>query len=75
MTENLAAVIKQVDALSLQERQELFAYLQEELEDADDVRVARERMARLASGETLTYSVEEVWAELTAEESSESLRG
>jgi predicted DNA-binding protein len=38
----------------------------EELEDAEDVQLARQRLERLASGETRTYSAEEVWAEEAA---------
>ena len=40
--------------------------LEEFLEDAEDVAVAKETMARIKRGEERTYSADEVWAELDA---------
>ena len=65
------AVLMSMDRWRAFERQ--VASLAEAMEDAEDIRVADEIEARIASGEERTYSHEEVWAEIDALEAQGAL--
>lgn len=67
MAVTLETVLEQVEALSPEDRRKLWEYLQEELEEAEDIRISDERLADLKSGRVRPTPADEFWADLERE--------
>jgi predicted DNA-binding protein len=59
-----AAAALRGETLSDVVRTSLEQYIEHVLEDADDARLAQEIRARIDSGETRTYSHQDIWSEI-----------